>query len=116
MDIVTLIIGVLGASGFWGFLYTIYDKKNSSKALMIGLAHDRIVFLGRKYIERGWITVDEYENLHDYLWRPYSNAGGNGTAQKIMFEVDKLKMLNVPPPKENINRCMDCTNFHRKEQ
>lgn len=48
--------------------------------LLVGLAHDRIVYLGMKYIERGYITRDEYENLNDYLYVPYAAAGGNGSA------------------------------------
>ena len=42
------------------------------------------------YIERGWITQDEYENLNDYLYKPYFKMGGNGAAKRIMQEVDNL--------------------------
>ena len=52
--------------------------------MLIGLAHDRIIYLGMSYIERGWITQDEYENLHDYLYKPYEEMGGNGSAKKVM--------------------------------
>ena len=45
---------------------------------------------GMQYVERGWITQDEYENLHDYLFIPYSEAGGNGSAAKVMKDVDNL--------------------------
>ena len=38
----------------------------------------------------GSITKDEYENLHDYLYLPYQELGGNGTAEKIMKEVSNL--------------------------
>ena len=41
-------------------------------------------------IERGWITQDEYENLNDYLYKPYAKMGANGSAKRIMQEVDKL--------------------------
>ena len=60
--------------------------------MLIGLAHDRIMSLGMFYIERGWITADEYENLRDYLFRPYSSLGGNGSAARVMAEVDKLEI------------------------
>ena len=43
-------------------------------------------------IQRGWITKDEFENLNDYLYRPYEELGGNGTAEKIMQEVRKLPL------------------------
>ena len=60
--------------------------------MLMGLGHDRIVYLGSVYIERGYITQDEYENLHDYLYKPYAALGGNGTTKKIMAEVEKLPL------------------------
>jgi hypothetical protein len=58
--------------------------------MILGLGHDKILSLGKEYIARGWITADEYENLHDYLYIPYKNMGGNGSAERIMEEVKKL--------------------------
>ena len=58
--------------------------------MLIGLGHDRIVYLGMKYIERGYITNDEYENLYEYLFKPYEKMGGNGSAKRIMDEVGRL--------------------------
>lgn len=66
------------------------DKKDAKTELLIGIAHDRIVFLGMSYINRGWITQDEYENLYTYLYQPYLKNGGNGSAQRVMKEVDRL--------------------------
>ena len=68
------------------------DELKKIEASLRGLGHDRITYLGQKYIEKGYITRDEYENLHDYLYLPYADLGGNGTAKKIMEEVDKLPM------------------------
>ena len=58
--------------------------------MLVGLGHDRIVYLGLKYIERGWITHEEYENLNEYLYVPYSKMGGNGSAERVMENVRKL--------------------------
>lgn len=60
--------------------------------MLIGLGHDRIIYLGMQYIERGWITQDEYENLHDYLYIPYKMMGGNGSAERVMRAVDSLEI------------------------
>lgn len=60
--------------------------------MLKGLGHDRICYPGECYIQRGYITKDEYENLHDYLYLPYKKLGGNGTAEKIMKEVDRLSL------------------------
>ena len=90
----TLVLAIFASSGFWAFLVAVFNKfveKNSAKNKMIkGLGHDRIIYLGMSCIERGWITQDEYENLYDYLYKPYEQMGGNGSAKKVMDEVDKL--------------------------
>ena len=43
-----------------------------------------------RLIERGYITRDEYENLYDYLYKPYEAMGGNGSAKQVMEHVKKL--------------------------
>ena len=92
--VVTVVCSVLASSGLWTFVQKIADKKGSKSKLLLGLAHDRIIFLGTQYIERGYITKDEYENLHDYLYVPYAEMGGNGTAKRVMAAVDRLEFKN----------------------
>lgn len=88
--VVTIVTSVLASSGFWAFLQRHFDKNDATKRLLIGIGHDRIMYLGMQYIQRGSITADEYENLHDYLYLPYRENGGNGSAARIMNEVEKL--------------------------
>ena len=95
--LVTIVCAVLASSGFWAWLQKKDDKKSLQSQMLIGLAHDRIVALGMSYIERGWITKDEYENLRDYLYEPYKALGGNGSAKRVMDGVNKLKIVTVPP-------------------
>lgn len=97
--VVALLSAFLGASGLWTLIGKRLDKKiefssnrDKERAMLVGLAHDRIVWLGMQYIERGWITNDEYENLDLYLFKPYEELGGNGSAEKIMSEVRNLPM------------------------
>lgn len=55
------------------------------------LAHDRIVGLCMRYIDRGWITQDEYENLHDYLYIPYTDVADDiRSVNKLMKDVENL--------------------------
>ena len=86
----TIIGSVVASSGFWAYIQKKLEKRDIMTMMLIGLAHDRIIYLGMSYIERGWITNDEYENLHDYLYKPYEQMGGNGAAKRIMNEVNKL--------------------------
>lgn len=86
----TIFASVMASSGLWSWLQNRSTKKNIQCQMLIGLGHDRIIYLGTSYIERGWITNDEYENLYDYLYKPYEAMGGNGSAKRIMEEVKKL--------------------------
>lgn len=86
----TILASIAASSGFWAFLQKRFDSKDVRVKMLVGLAHDRIISLGLQYIERGYITHDEYENLYDYLYTPYKQMGGNGSAEKIMNEVHKL--------------------------
>lgn len=88
--IVTVVCSVAASSGFWALIQKKLDKNDSKISMLVGLGHDRIVELGLKYIERGYITQEEYENLNDYLYKPYEALGGNGSAKRIMQEVNKL--------------------------
>lgn len=96
---ITILCSIIASSGLWAYISKKADKKDVRTQMLIGLAHDRILSLGMQYLERGdWITRDEYENLHDYLYIPYEKMGGNGSAHRVMLEVDnKLKIVNHPP-------------------
>lgn len=88
--VLTVFSSVLASSGLWAIVQKRIDSKDVKTQMIIGLGHDRVVYLGMKYIERGYITRDEYENLNDYLYKPYRDMGGNGSAKRVMDEVNKL--------------------------
>lgn len=94
--IVSIVVAMFASTGFWSLLtYLIQrrDSKNSAESQMLkGLAHDRICDLGERYIKQGYVTQDQFQNLHDYLYEPYTRLGGNGTAKKIMDEVRDLPL------------------------
>lgn len=91
----TILGSVLASSGFWAFVENRKKRKDGTMEMVKGLAHDRIVFLGMSYVRRGWLTQDEYNNIHDYLYVPYKNIGGNGTAKRVMEEVSKLEIRDT---------------------
>lgn len=101
--IIALASALLGASGLWAYIAKRLDAKmalankheqdrKAERNLLVGLAHDRIMWLGMSYIDRGYITREEYENINDYLFIPYEKCGGNGSAKKIMHEVRELPL------------------------
>lgn len=95
----SVVVAIFASTGFWAFItYLVQSKdtKCSAESQMLkGLGHDRICYLGESYINRGYITKDEYENLHDYLYVPYKKLGGNGTAEKIVKDVAALPISNT---------------------
>ena len=100
--VVTVVCAIFASSGLWAYLTARKerkdkkdDKNDAQKAMLMGLGHDRIISLCEKYIDRGWITSDEYENLYEWLFVPYQKLGGNGTAKRLMSIVDNLPMRKV---------------------
>ena len=92
---VPLVAAVLTSSGLWAVVARRADKGDAQRKMLVGLAHDRIVHLGMVYVDRGYITQDEYENLNDYLYTPYEKMGGNGSAKRVMEEVRKLPIRKI---------------------
>ena len=88
--LLTVFSSVLASSGLWVYITKRLDKKDVKSEMLLGLGHDRIMYLGMSYIERGYVTSDEYENLYGYLYKPYEKMGGNGSAERVMNEVNKL--------------------------
>lgn len=93
--LVAVTVAVIGSNGLWAFLQTKNDKKDAKTKMILGLGHDRIIDLCMHYIERGWVSNDEYEDLNKYLYTPYIDMGGNGTAKKLMAEVQKLPVHHI---------------------
>ena len=91
--VITILTTLLASAGFWTFMTRVLDKKSAKTKMILGLGHDKIIYLGMKYVERGNITQGEYENLYKYLYEPYKKMGGNGTAERLMSEVNKLPVI-----------------------
>lgn len=90
--IVPIIVALLG-SGLWaGFIDAIKTKRKkltTEQKMLLGLAHDSLYSKFEYYLGRGYINVDELENL-EYLYKPYKELGGNGTCERMYEQVNKL--------------------------
>lgn len=87
--LVTILTSVLASSGLWAFLGNIREKNSAERDILIGIGHIELMFFGMQYVERGWITQDEYDIMAD-LYKPYKKLGGNGSGSKIMHEIEQL--------------------------
>lgn len=87
--VLTFVTALLASSGLWAFLGKRLERNNAERELIIGIGHIELVFFGMQYIERGWISRDEYETMQG-LYEPYVKLGGNGSGSKIMKELENL--------------------------
>lgn len=85
---------LVGSQGLWTFIQTVwlnkYSKRTAGNKLLLGLAFEAIISTSQKYIDKGEIEYDEYKELNQYLFEPYRALGGNGTAARMIAEVEKL--------------------------
>lgn len=86
----TSLTTIVASSGFWAYIISKNSSKSATDRLLMGIAYDKITSYGLAYLERGWVTMDEYEELQKYYYEPYKDLGGNGTAEQIMDQVRRL--------------------------
>ena len=92
-----LVLAIFASTGFWAFITQVVirkiDAKDAKTQMLIGIAHDRIYYLCSTYIERGYITVEEFDNLQ-YLYKPYHDGlHANGTGKRLFEECEKLPLV-----------------------
>ena len=97
--IVAIIVATLASSGLWSLVLYLIQRKDTHKdnltKLMLGLAYREITVSCMEYIKRGSISKGEYEDLLKYLFTPYKELGGNGTAERLIGEIDKLPIKGL---------------------
>lgn len=74
------------------------NQKNVCDAL-IGMAHDKIIYMTDKITERGYITLKERATL-DSIYQPYSAMGGNSHAKAGYEHVIELDVTSDEKAKE----------------
>lgn len=95
-NIITILTIVFASTGFWTFITKVWESKRKNKSaesrLLMGIGFSKISDLGLKYIERGYITQEEFHVLYHYLYEPYRDMGANNSAdaERVMEQVKKL--------------------------
>lgn len=83
---------LLGSSGIWMWAKTKSDRKNSEHELLLWVSKNQLITLGRIYLDRGYITMDEYEE-YEAEYKLYTALGGNGLARRVFKQVDELPIV-----------------------
>ena len=102
--VITVVISVLGSSGLWAFLQNRSTAKSARERMILGLGHAEIFRQCEHYLRRDGITKEELEDLDKYLFKPYKELGGNGTAESMVEQCHKLKIITAA---EAVSRDLD---------
>lgn len=112
--ITSIVLAVFASSGFFQLLMLMYQSREKEKErkrmeetekklisvkdfnalcrCVTGIAMFRIAREAKRYIDKGYVTSEEYHTLKHNLYEPYVALGGNGLATKFMEEVEELPM------------------------
>ena len=95
--LIAVVSAVFASSGFWAFMQawlTHRKSKNDAESMerkaLLGILHQELKRECKKYIDRGEIHINEYEELRKYIWEPYKGLGGNGTGEELMDAVTDI--------------------------
>lgn len=87
-----LISAFFGAPGLWAFIKSKTDRNNTEQDMLLAVSKNQLISLGRTYLDRGYITMDEYEEF-EREYKLYSSMGGNGLARRVFKQVDDLPIM-----------------------
>lgn len=87
-----LITTILSGPGIWAWAKTRTQRNDAEDRLLLQVAKNQLVTQGREYLNRGYITMDEYEE-YEAEYQVYSDLGGNGLARRVFKQVDDLPIL-----------------------
>ena len=93
--LITIAGSVFASSGLWTLILYKAKQKDTGIQLTRGMAHYHIIEEGQKFIERGWITHEEYDDFMKYLGNPYLESGSNGLAKKMINDVSDLPFKSI---------------------
>ena len=80
-------------------LSNVSDTQKLIADSLLGLSHDKIIFVTDKIAKRGAITVKEQATLES-MYNPYSALGGNGHCAKAMEYVSHLPIVSDEEARE----------------
>ena len=104
MDTTPIVVAVIGSNAIFAFIQFLITRHDNKKTVLskheqaqndmiIGLGHDKLLYLTDKFVQRGGVTLKERRNL-DYIYKPYRAAGGNGDCQIGYEACEKLPTLS----------------------
>lgn len=90
-----LLVAVIASSGIWSLIQALVmrrlQKDDASNQALKSLLRDAIFRRCEKALANGEVSIEELENING-LYQPYKELGGNGTAKKLIEDVNDLEV------------------------
>lgn len=104
MIVFTAVLSALTSSGVMSLIVYLLQRRDKKKEreetnnsaqsrMLLGLGHDKVMYLTDKYVRRGVITLKEKTNLK-FLYDPYAALGGNGDCEIGYEAAMKLRVVS----------------------
>ena len=94
--IVAIVAAIFASTGFWTFINNVYANKRERESVerkaLKGLLHNELMKKCDEFVKQGFINVQDYEDLNEYIYLPYRDLGGNGTGERAWQELNKLPL------------------------
>lgn len=93
--LVSVLVSVFSAGGFWSLIMFFLQKKEKKKDLtnegLLALLHDRLYEECSSILSNGVVTSDELDNII-HLYEPYHKLGGNGVCERMVKQISEMKI------------------------
>ena len=89
-SIITILVAIISSSGVWGLFNLAIQRRSEANRLLIGVAQHLIVRESHRLLDQGYMTTEEYRNLRKGLYERYKQLGGNGLAENMVNEDEKI--------------------------
>lgn len=103
--VITIVGAIFGSTGFWSIVQRFLDSKSASRAMLLGLGRVKLMEQCNKYLDQGWVSIEDLADLEKYLYTPYKKLGGNGTGEMLYNKVNALPNKEVKDERHCTKNC-----------
>lgn len=87
---IAVFVAILSSSGLWAYFTAKRTRDSSRDKLLKGLTYLILLERASEYVDRGSIGSDEFSLLYNLVYANYKELGGNGAAERMMHELERL--------------------------
>lgn len=92
-NITTIILAIFASTGFWSFISQIVNnhkkKKTPQEQMIMAIGRDRLLYLSKAYMAKGYIPDDEFDNFK-LMGEAYIAMDGNTSVKRKYLDAIQL--------------------------